>query len=886
MTFNLPDLNQYVLYCAEKDHTGKVPKENKAPTFWNGAKLKKGEMYQGEWRSTSELPHRWASFQKAQENAGDCVFKFGKPYEIGFLITENDPYFFIDVDECIDSQGNWSDFGRLIWDRFEGCYREISSSGAGIHVLGRGVPHIPSTERRIAIRTEGFKLEVYTEGRYIALNPSQGSGDSNFEATSGLRWVIDTYCEPGYTRTNEGFEWTEEPVSAQFPTSIEGVLELAMRDQRQPLQPESTITFKELYSAELRWLKTWFPSNHNIHPFDRSSAFFWLAKKLAFYSGNNCELIEKIFETAPLYRYSNGDAKYAVGGRWMRSEHGILGACAQQANTGFYTFREASADDIDIEDLVKKLGTQHRNSRSVCPTAALLSHKGDKLLDFFESRETGIIDYNAAFKELAERAFKRCKSRSATLEVLKWSKMPSEDVDLDSIVDNLAELPSPASHLKPFEGCTVTVSPPGVVLPNGSWLAPKEANVHFSGGYFPVSTSPDGEVKTVKTFWDYIVQARGQFAFTNKVHTFEKSVIKGPGEVYDNDLGQSCINAFYDVPYGKARKGDISPLIELLHKMLPNEKDRNILWYWMCRAVQHRGKKIGWCPILQGTFGNGKSTFLKATAYAVGGRTVAHPAKSKDLFGRFMDWVEGKYLIYVDESKIPRWDDVLSIIRNLITEEVLSVEGKGRPMRVIDNVANLIMSMNPQDGVYIDPNERRWAPLFTAHQTEQDIIRDGLDDNWGRWFKAWYEECGKERIAYELQTCTIPDEFMTFRAPKTSSWQQAVLATRSDAALELQRCIDEGLPGFRGGWISSSRATDATGLKTRSLNAALKEIGYIPHPNLGHGGKATRPVAFDLNTDGVPRRSRLLIHKDDEQLNDICTADVVSAYEKAQEQAE
>ena len=89
---------------------------------------------------------------------------------VGFVFSEGDPYAGIDLDDCIDEEGD--DLGcvaRQIVDDFT-TYTEISPSGRGLHCILRGT--VPAVARKQAV-LDGQKVEVYSAGRYFCM-----TGDS------------------------------------------------------------------------------------------------------------------------------------------------------------------------------------------------------------------------------------------------------------------------------------------------------------------------------------------------------------------------------------------------------------------------------------------------------------------------------------------------------------------------------------------------------------------------------------------------------------------------------------------------------------------------------------------------------------------------------------
>jgi len=67
---------------------------------------------------------------------------YGAEYDVGFVLTRNDPFFFIDIDGCLLTDG-WSPLAREMLQRFAGAAVEVSVSGRGLHIIGTGAapPH-------------------------------------------------------------------------------------------------------------------------------------------------------------------------------------------------------------------------------------------------------------------------------------------------------------------------------------------------------------------------------------------------------------------------------------------------------------------------------------------------------------------------------------------------------------------------------------------------------------------------------------------------------------------------------------------------------------------------------------------------------------------------
>lgn len=94
-------------------------------------------------------PSTWTDFDTAVANAH-------KYSGIGFVLTNNDPYAAIDLDDCAGDEKLF-EWQQEIFNAFD-SYAELSPSGRGLHIIVKG--EIPSGRRR-------NKVEVYSNVRYM-----------------------------------------------------------------------------------------------------------------------------------------------------------------------------------------------------------------------------------------------------------------------------------------------------------------------------------------------------------------------------------------------------------------------------------------------------------------------------------------------------------------------------------------------------------------------------------------------------------------------------------------------------------------------------------------------------------------------------------------------
>lgn len=117
--------------------------ERKAPRTVNGG-----------FASVSD-PATWSGYRDATAS------KVG--VGLGYMLAEGDGIVCIDLDHCLED-GQLASWAREVLDRCPVSYTEVSPGGDGLHIWGRG-----ELERGRRIRRGGTAIEVYGQGRYVAM---------------------------------------------------------------------------------------------------------------------------------------------------------------------------------------------------------------------------------------------------------------------------------------------------------------------------------------------------------------------------------------------------------------------------------------------------------------------------------------------------------------------------------------------------------------------------------------------------------------------------------------------------------------------------------------------------------------------------------------------
>lgn len=755
----LSAFNQFVLYSTRPDPM-KPGKNKKFPMSLDGIKI------------DCHDPAYWMSLSDALAHVATKPDNWG----VAFVLTAADPFFFIDIDSALTND-QWSPLAHTLCEAFAGCAVEVSNSGTGLHIIGAGVspPH--------SCKNEQLNIEFYTERRFIALTGRGASGSAGHAARPEcLQWLVEQFFPYKHRRDFEG--WTEGPCEEwSGPAEDSELLRRAMASRSAAGAFGAKATFADLWHCEIEVLAKHFPADSSsIYPYNASSVDSALAAHLAFWTGRDCERMQRLMRESALVRPKWEDRDDYL-------ERTILAACA--VNKDVLTDKEMEPPTLSVATPV---------------------------------------------------------SESVTLSAQQAARL----VEGSTMV-------YPAQQLDLWRGHVYIRDLNSIFVPHaGGEVMPQSAFNAAYGGYTFIM-DPGNSVKEKDAFKAF-TQSQAVRQLQAASTCFRPTM--PPGALVHED-GRDLVNIY--MPLETPRLvGDATPFWTHLAKLLPVERDRTIFMSYMAACVQYKGIKFQWAPLVQGTEGNGKSLFTRCVAFAIG-RKYTHWPKASKLAAQFNGWMYGKLFYGVEDIYTPRGKaEVIEELKPMITGDQLEIEGKGADQITRDICGNFLFNSNHKDAVRKGSGDRRFCIMYTAQQSAEDLIRDGMDSrymaNLYRWLKgegefAQYGANYGYRIVNELlATWPIPPEFNPAgecqRAPATSSTEEVLVHSMGPIESEIAEAIEEGRAGFCGGFISSIYLKNLFDQIRVSVSPSrrkllLANLGYSPHPFL-KGGRPNNIVKPDI----------------------------------------
>jgi hypothetical protein len=730
----------------------------------------------------------WLDHQTAIATAA----AWGHPYGVGFVFTQDDPFWFLDFDNCLTSQGQWAPYVLQLCQLLPGAAFEVSRSGKGVHLFGSGKPPVHGC------RNDPLDMEFYHSGRFAALTGVNATGDAAKDFSNVLPTLVAVYFTPDLSAGIEA-EWTDRPDPAwSGPADDAELIRRAMQSRSAAQTFGDKASFADLFLADEQKLAKAFPDP--VRAYNASSADSALAQHLAFWTGKDCERIQRIMYQSKLVR-----------DKW----------------------------------------------ETLRPEGTYLT----KTILAVVARQVDVL-----------------KAPQASLSPTVLPALPGALETAQTIVDNRYVFGDVQAEI--FAGCVYITDSHRAIAPGGHIYKPDQFRVRF-GGYTMVMDQQNS--RTTRDAWEAFTQS--QLLNHPKVSSscFRPDL---PAAEIIHRNGQSFVNTYVQVDVPRL-KGDPTPFLEHLARVLPNQNDQIILMSYMAACVQHKGVKFQWAPLLQGVEGNGKTLFTRCVAEAVGRRYVHWPKASK-LAKEFNAWMVGKLFFAVEDIYVPdSRREVIEELKPMITGgDGLEIEAKGVDQTSADICGNFMFNSNHRDAIQKTRNDRRFCVLFSAQQAAQDIIRDGMGGAYFPDLYKWLRCDGYAIVSEFLHTFAIPAEFNPAgdcqRAPYSSTTNEAIGASLGGIEQEIQEAIAQGLPGFAGGWISSlavdrlleklgQRAMRVTYLRRKEM---LESMGYHWHPALKEGR-----VNNTVTPDGG--KPRLYIHESSLAIQITKIAEVEKAYEMA-----
>jgi len=754
----------------------------------------------------------WLDDRQHVERCLDSLPQAGAAcYWLGMKSEPHEKLFFLDLDHCVnDGQLDAASGAMAASFLAAGAYFEGTSSGTGVHIVGRYTGELPDHCHK---RPSVHAYEFYTENQGVAINRTANSGSWDVDCTAILHNVLRDWFPP---RQSDGevlaYESDRPRADWDGPTDDDALIAKALAaGGSAAARFGGALTFRQLWEGQC----------------DKSSeSDLALASHLAFWTGCHAVRIERLMRRSGLVR-----DKWNSHRTYLR-ELTIDLACSTTKNV-------------------------YKQIRVAVP--ALIAQVQDSSVDWHKitqevvDRIHGCGDLKVLAEDImpaigpmgipvlyGERVVQALAKRLALFD----SKVPLAKLRTIvnpprmSVVENNVVVPDWATSL-----CYITFRDRFMDVTNGSTMSAEGLRMTYAN---KMPYKNNGQREDVVTF----CRERWNIPVVDDV------LYRPDQPAFFIHGGMKFANLFTanSMPVPVEPSADAVECIELFkaHMFLMCGQRMDVytsLLLWLAHNIQFPGRKIRWSPLVKGVQGDGKSIVLDLILATMGIANVKLTSQGNlNNSGGFTDWATGKAVNVIEEIRLVGKEKhrLFNAMKIFIGDTLIDLNRKGRASgESLVNVTNHWANTNYEDAVPVDNKERRWMVVFSPYCSIEDAVRakglasvDDLVAQFKRMGQSMRREPGGWRAwLLGLDTSQFdPDG----RAPVTD--ERLIMAEFSEEPIEgvIREVLESGCPGVTIDVFSSSMLRRALKIRAQmedlqipsssAWHSMLAALGYRPWP--------------------------------------------------------
>lgn len=810
----------------------------------------------------AQKPYAWSSFEVATVQLQVHMGRLdGYVYTLGFMVTRDCGYWFLDVDSCVDGAGALTPWAAWFYQNLPGAFFEYSSSGKGVHFLGRGCPpagHRTRPTQAWEAEHPGNDLEFYTGGRGIAFGLSgQAWGSADTHLGSQTQYIVDQIFTPAES-TGVALLGDGPRADWRGPEDDDELIRRAMQSRSAGAMFSGKATFADLWTCNVQALAASYPDEGRSDgkPYGGTEVDFALASHLAFWTGCDAERMVRLMWRSGLMR-----DKWTEHRTYL-AELTVDRACKQTRNV------------CQDKETVAKLDASVTLSAGV---------SRQEYYDLVMSCNDDADLRNEVVPQIAA-------DRSIAMLDRDWLAA--------AIKKRMSDwgFPVSISDCKAMVRLQVVEDEDGGVIPE--W-ANRHVYVMATDCFFDLITATTMSRTAFNAQYERMMPqkpngdredaAKWCLQRWNTATVGDTMYLPGKEPIFNHE-GRWYANLYSpstvpEIALGYTQGGidAIQAFLRHLQALCGNRSEVYLnLLDWMAWCAQNPGKKCRYAPIIKGMPGDGKSLIINVMQ-AVMGFANATSVGAKLVCSDFGDWQEGSCVTAFEELMITgaKRYAVANAIKEPITNNTLKINRKGRPAGAsIINVTNYIAFTNFVDAVPLEDNDRRWWVIFSPFNSLSglaaalSLTTEGLTAHYDMIFDSLVDSRRGEWRKF-LVEYTVSDNFKpNSKAPDTDEKHEMQAGGEDAHEAVARQCIETGAVGVGQFVLSSSSLTAAMrticvqdGLdipKTTAVNHVLARMGFSPVRQLKWDGKPHRvwwKRGTVANNDNETLRSMLELTK-------------------------
>lgn len=750
-------------------------------------------------------------------------------YALGFWLTPDCGYWFFDLDKASSGDGVVSPLAAQLVACFPGALVEWSSSGKGLHVIGKGVapPHRCKPPRNIKQSMLPLELEFYTEGRGIAFGLSgeaQGSADTQHDL------MVASLCTLYFPPRAVGEPGDGARPEWRGPADDDVLLMRALAARQ---------SAESAFGGKPGFARLW----AGVDVEQNSDNDMALASHLAFWTGCDEERVHRMMMRSGLRR-EKWDS-HRPGGTYLT--HTIANACATTTTVYQEPERNQSAAMALYGARGNDLATVTMAGQGAAVITPELKALVQELLDAVTACGTIEDMHNLVVPRIqgagVPGVYREQLVRAVNAQLDIWhAKLPVGQLRALLFPPAMVDASSVEAPLWVQQHCYVKDGDFFYDTGNGARLSYQGFQAEYSR-LMPMRPSGGRENPVEWAFTRWHISTVHHLGYRPDMPMFYTWDGLDYANLYNPSSVPACATEW--TPEGIA---GIQALQGMLWDMTGRREDvYKVLLGWLAHNCQKPGVKIRWAPIIKGCPGDAKTIVTNVLRAAMGYRNVNVTGNATlRNNGGFNDWMVGAAVNVIEEIMLTGKErhSLFNAMLECITNDVLNVNAKGAKTYKTWNVTNHMANTNHNDALPLPKEDRRWFVVFTPWESLPDM----------------YAYCGMTQAEWKARTDAV-DFAWRNRASELRAWllsldvsyldpdgsalmtpekMQMMATSQEDVESVAESIISEGAYGITRKVISSSCLTHLLKIravgegfevpKTTGLNHMLTRLGYSKLP--------------------------------------------------------
>lgn len=289
-----------------------------------------------------------------------------------------------------------------------------------------------------------------------------------------------------------------------------------------------------------------------------------------------------------------------------------------------------------------------------------------------------------------------------------------------------------------------------------------------------------------------------------------------------------------------ATPGDVTPFLEHLEYLIPNQDERDIVLDYLAHNVQHPGEKIHFALIIQSMQGIGKSYIGRVMGAMLGEHNVSRPS-NESIHEPFTGWQKSCCLVVIEELMSRGRLELMNKLKPMITDETTMVREMYKAPYQQPCKFNFLMFTNYRDSIIITDDDRRYCVIYSdavkRPHSYHTTLRKWTADNIG----AIYSYL----LSRDLSHFNPKSE-----APMTAGKQELIAECQHPLERWIKDCIDEERWPFHGDLVIVHELVSCLPnyLRSYTPHAIANALKNLKHKRLGqfHLSNNTRPKIWAI----------------------------------------